>query len=497
MDTSVADVALILEGTYPYVAGGVSTWVHQILQAYPARQFALLHIGAHPGAYGPPLYELPANVTAMHELHCRGREQPGRPGAPRIAAPRARRAPSRVLGALCRMHTGAAIDDRLLADLAAGDLTIHEFLHGDATFELLYRQLYDELAPEAAFMDFFWHMRAMHIPLLRLLAAPCPPARVYHAVSTGYAGLVGAIASWKTGRPLVVTEHGLYARERQLELARATWITDLDLHGHGSARPSPLRELWAQYFQVLSRIAYHQATCLVTLSEANRAKQLIDGADPAKIIVVPNGVAGADLTATAAPPRVRAEPARLRLGFVGRVVPIKDVITLLRAVALAREEVDLELWIIGPETEDPAYARRCHELVDALGLAGEVRFLGPQAMAPLYPQLDVLVLTSLSEGQPLVILEAYAEGVPVIATDVGACRELIEGGGERDRALGPSGIVTRVANPVATAAAICALARQPELRAQMAQAARARVRARYRLTQVVASYERLYAGMAA
>ena len=50
---------------------------------------------------------------------------------------------------------------------------------------------------------------------------------------------------------------------------------------------------------------------------------------------------------------------------------------------------------------------------------------------------------------------------------------------------------------VPTAAAICALARQPELRAQMAQAARARVRARYRLTQVVASYERLYAGMAA
>ena len=46
-----ADVALILEGTYPYVAGGVSTWVHQILASYPERRFALLHIGPHPGAY--------------------------------------------------------------------------------------------------------------------------------------------------------------------------------------------------------------------------------------------------------------------------------------------------------------------------------------------------------------------------------------------------------------------------------------------------------------
>ena len=50
------DVTLILEGTYPYVAGGVSTWVHQILGAYPDRSFALLHIGAHPEAYEKPLF---------------------------------------------------------------------------------------------------------------------------------------------------------------------------------------------------------------------------------------------------------------------------------------------------------------------------------------------------------------------------------------------------------------------------------------------------------
>ena len=65
MDTSVADVALILEGTYPYVAGGVSTWVHQILGAYPERKFALIHIGAHPGSYGKPVYTVPDNVTPV------------------------------------------------------------------------------------------------------------------------------------------------------------------------------------------------------------------------------------------------------------------------------------------------------------------------------------------------------------------------------------------------------------------------------------------------
>jgi glycosyltransferase involved in cell wall biosynthesis len=494
--TTPADVTLILEGTYPYVAGGVSTWVHQIISAYPDRRFALLHIGPHPAAYDKPLYTVPGNVSELCEVHCRGVEHTGR-RAPRVEQPRqGRRAPSRVLAAIRRIHLGDDVDDQLLADLAAGDLTVNELLHGDATFELLRRELYDRVSPGAPFMDFFWHFRAMHIPLLRLLAAPCPEAGVYHAVSTGYAGLIGAIASLRTGRPLVVTEHGLYAREREMELSRATWIKDLDeRRAIGCSQPSPLRRFWSHYFRMLSRIAYHQATQLVTLSEANRAKQLADGADPAKISVVPNGVKW-----TAAPkfdPEAPTEPPRqrMRVGFVGRVVPIKDVITLIRAVGLAREQVELEVWIIGPQDEDPLYAKRCRTLVETLELQDHIKFLGPQPVAEIYPQLDVVLLTSLSEGQPLVILEAYAAGVPVIATDVGACRELIEGGGDVDRRLGASGIVTRVANPAGTAAALIKLAKNPELRAAMGRAGQARVGARYQLQQVVASYDSLYQSM--
>lgn len=515
MSSPTADVTLVLEGTYPYVAGGVSTWVHQILGAYPHRQFALLHIGSQPGMYGKPRYAIPGNVVQLSEAHCRGADG----GAPRrgIAAPPRRRGQSRVLHAIRRIHLDDRVDDALLADLATNDLSVAEFLHGEPTFELMRDELYPKISPRAPFMDFFWHFRAMHIPLLRLLAATCPQARVYHAVSTGYAGLVGAIASVKSGAPLVVTEHGLYAREREMELARASWITDLgDRHGVATPRPSPLRRVWSRYFRMLSRIAYHQATRLVTLSEVNRAKQLADGADPKKIVVVPNGVesSGASSAAEVPPPieRVRDESLEvelelvpevgtarpfLRVGFVGRVVPIKDVLTLIRAVGMAREEIDLEVSIVGPEDEDPSYARRCRDLVDALALGKEIRFLGPQSVSGLYPRFDVVLLTSLSEGQPLVILEAYAAGVPVIATEVGACRELIEGSDAADRALGASGIVTRVSNPASTAAALCAMARNPEQRLAMGRAARARVANRYQLQQVVACYDWLYTCVAA
>jgi polysaccharide biosynthesis protein PelF len=487
-----ADVALILEGTYPYVAGGVSSWVDQLLRAYPQRRFALVHIGPHPDAYGKVLYELPENVTELAELYCRGAENAGR----RAPRPRLRssRQPSRMLVAIRRIHVGDEVDDRMLDDLSSGDLSMADLLHGDAAFRLLRDELYPRLSPGGSFIDFFWHFRAMHVPLLRVLAAPCPAAAVYHAVSTGYAGLLGAVASWRTARPLVVTEHGLYAREREMELSRATWIRDLSARVSGLAKPSPLRRFWSHYFRMLSRIAYHRATRLLTLSEGNRAKQLADGADPVRTAVVPNGV-DQDRFRPAAVARLCAPGARIRAGFVGRVVPIKDLVTLIRACGLAREEVDLELWVVGPEDEDPVYARRCHALVEALGLEDQVSFLGSQPVAEIYPQLDVVLLTSLSEGQPLVMLEAFAAGVPVIASDVGACRELIEGCDGPDRKLGPGGILTRVANPAETAAALVRLARQPALRASMGRAGRARVAARYQQHQVVTSYDSLYAAM--
>jgi glycosyltransferase involved in cell wall biosynthesis len=320
---------------------------------------------------------------------------------------------------------------------------------------------------------------------------------MYHAVATGYAGVVGAVASYREGRPLVVTEHGIYAREREMELSRAAWIHDVGIGGNrGLARPSPLRHFWSHYFHMLSRIAYHRAERVITLSEDNRAKQLADGANPAKTTVVPNGV-DPELWRPATPPAKPAATASrcMRVGFVGRVVPIKDVITLIRACALARAQVELEVWIVGPEDEDKAYAERCHALVHMLGLEDHIKFLGSQRVAEIYPQLDVVLLTSLSEGQPLVILEAYAAGLPVIATYVGACRELIEGSDEADKQLGASGIVTRVANPAETAAALVRLAKHPELRVAMGRAGMARVAARYQLRQVVASYESLYASM--
>jgi glycosyltransferase involved in cell wall biosynthesis len=174
------------------------------------------------------------------------------------------------------------------------------------------------------------------------------------------------------------------------------------------------------------------------------------------------------------------------------VVPIKDVITFIRACYQALSKVELDVRVIGPCAEDSDYVRRCKELVDTLGVGSAIKFVGPMPPAIIYKDLDVVVLTSFSEGQPLVMLEAYAAGLPVIATDVGACREMIEGRSEPDRKLGPSGFVTRVGIPSETADALVRIAGDPGLRRRMGAAGRQRVLGYYRRKDMLDSYRNLY-----
>ena len=497
-----ADVCLVLEGTYPYVAGGVSSWVHDIIGGLPDTTFSLLHIGPHANAYGAPRYDVPPNVTGMIEHYMHDEPLPLDPvRRQQLRADLDRRIRmarrgfvrgSRTLAAIRSLHLDATVDETLLDDLALADLSVEQLLHGEETFEVI-AELYRTLAPSSPFVDFFWHFRSMHVPLVRLLSAELPVAALYHSVSTGYAGLLAAVASKRAQCPMLLTEHGIYARERELELARAPWIAEPALDPRVPAlETSPLRRVWSRFFKRLSQVAYHQATSIVTLCEVNRTKQVADGAFANRTSIIVNGVDVARLGKPSDEQSDRVHEGPLRVGFVGRVVPIKDVITFIKACDLALRNEPIAVDIIGPAEEDADYAARCRELVIALGRESEIRFVGPKPAAEIYGELDVVVLTSFSEGQPLVILEAHAAGVPAVATDVGACREMLEGSSPEDRALGPSGIITRVASPDETAKALVRLARDRALLRRLGEAGRARVNAFYTKTRMLDSYRALY-----
>jgi glycosyltransferase involved in cell wall biosynthesis len=488
----VADVGLLLEGTYPYVSGGVSTWVHEIITGFPELTFGICFLGATPETYGDVKYRLPPNVVHVEIHHLMAGRPPARPRRARSADV------ARHLGALARLHdamrAGTAPAPEVVDTLATLDgedgLSLHDFLHDDRVFAELCAE-YDAHLPETSFIDYFWTLRTMHVPLFKLasIARSLPRFRALHAVSTGYAGALGALVHRRTQAPFILTEHGIYTKERTIDLAHAAWIKDEPASGSRSAFGS-LRQLWIQFFEALGRMAYAAADPIISLYDGNRARQIADGAASARTRVIPNGI---DLERFAAvrrndlrdPPRV--------VGLIGRIVPIKDIKTFVRAM---REVVavlpDAEAWIVGPEDEDPRYAQECRALAAALGLDGAVRFLGYRQAEDVLPRLGVAVLTSISEALPLFVLEAFAAGVPVVATDVGCCRELIEGKpGDGDTA-GVAGLVTAIASPQETARAVVELLRDPGAWTAARQAAQTRVHARYGRDRMLAAYRDIY-----
>ena len=182
------------------------------------------------------------------------------------------------------------------------------------------------------------------------------------------------------------------------------------------------------------------------------------------------------------------------MALIGRVVPIKDVKTYIEAARILAQQVpDLRAFVIGPTDEDPEYHAECLALVAEYGLETTVIFTGSVNILEYLGSIHVMVLTSLSESQPLVVLEAGAAGIPFVATDVGSCREIIEGRPEENPHLGFGGAITHLADAGEIASAVGALLTGHERRHKAGAALRARVSAHYRSEQAAGAYRELYA----
>lgn len=464
-----ADIALLLEGTFPYVSGGVSSWVNQILQAYPEHRFAIVFLGSRREDYGDFRYALPPNVVHFEQhflfdaLHSNIQPAPSR-GHPEALA-KARE----FLQAL-EAHDGsdesrakvlAAMRSIALELQPGGSLPLEDFLHSEFAWDLI-RDSYRRHCTDPSFVDFFWTVRIMLQPLwlMARIAHGLIPVRVLHTVSTGYAGFLGGLLHHSRGLPLVLSEHGIYTKERQIDLLQSTWIRDnRNIFQRDPMEVSFFRQMWIRFFDWMGRFCYGAADPIIALYENNRLRQVADGAAAERTVSIPNGIR----IERFAPLRTQ-RPAETPpvLCLIGRVVPIKDIKTFIRAMRrVVNRMPQAQAWVAGPTAEDPAYADECQNLVDSLALQANVRFLGMQKVEELLPKVGVVVLSSISEALPLVILEAQAAGVPVVSTDVGSCRQLIDGLGPEDQALGSCGRVVGIANPEALADACLELLASP------------------------------------
>ena len=497
------DVMLLLEGTFPYVSGGVSSWVNQIIRGFPEIQFGICFIGSRPEDYGDPKYVLPDNVVHLetHYVH-------ERHAAP-IIAPHAGDAAAyaqmdqlhqqlreRVAGSEDTVGGESAISAslRALAPLLDDGCALDEasFMYSKRSWQYTADQ-YRAKCTDPSFVDYFWTVRIMHTPVWTLarISKNLIPARAYHSISTGYAGFLGTLLKQKTGRPLLLSEHGIYTKERKIDLFQSEWIQDnRGVFEKDASQLSYFRELWIRFFEAMGRICYDASNDIVALYETNRLRQIQDGAKPERTRNIPNGIDLPRMTKLRALRPALPPPV---LCLIGRVVPIKDVKTFIRAMrSVINLMPDAQGWIAGPEDEDEAYAEECRSIAEGLELQDKVKFLGFQKIDDLMPKLGLIVLSSISEALPLVLLEGFAAGVPAVATDVGSCRQLLYGLDEEDRALGAAGTVVGIAEPQALARAAVDLLSDSD-RWHAAQAAGiARVERYYTQDLMFAQYRDLY-----
>ena len=302
-----------------------------------------------------------------------------------------------------------------------------------------------------------------------------PKADLYHCVATGYAGVLGAMAKQRYGCGLLISEHGIYTREREEELIRAKWVEGI------------YKNIWIEQFRKMSQLAYDRADKVTSLYEHARELQIELGCPEEKTQVTPNGVDPSRFENLVVLPEMQDD--KIHIGAILRVTPIKDVKTMIRAFAYAKKKVpSLKLWIMGPTDEDEEYAKECFSMVDLMEIE-DVVFTGRINVSEYMGGLDMTILTSISEGQPLTILESYAAHKPVIATDVGNCRGLIYG---EDDDFGEAGILTHIMNVEEIADAMIQLATHPNRRKRMGENGYKRLMRKYKVVDMQKTYEQIY-----
>jgi glycosyltransferase involved in cell wall biosynthesis len=460
---------MIAEGSYPYIAGGVSSWIQQIIKAFPNDEFKVLSIMPSKKETVELKYELPENVIKLKTIYLDDYLN-----IKHKAIPKNPRLSDWERGELSKfIRFKRDIDWYFIINFFSDKERVGSAIDFLQSYNFWQETLdfYNSEFEDEVFNQFFWTLRNMLLPLIYLIQQEPEEADIYHSASTGYSGILATALSIKSTKPYLLSEHGIYAREREEELLKAKWVKGI------------YKKFWIDFFYSISIASYKQASIVTSLFNSNRDIQLSLGVAEIKSIITPNGINYKNLNIE------RVEHAGINIGAILRVVPIKDIMTLIRAFSIVKRKTsEVKLYIIGPTEEDVSYYEQCLNLVKLLEVEDDVIFTGRVDIKEYLGIIDIMILTSISEGQPLVILEGWAAKIPFVSTDVGSCRDMLTG----DEFEGDCGIVTKLASPSDTANALLTLIESPEIRHEMGENGRRRVERLYNDDVLVESYRKVY-----
>jgi polysaccharide biosynthesis protein PelF len=490
-------VLLCTQGTYPFSSGGVSTWCDLLCRQLPNVDFTLYALTGQPQTV--PLYTLPENVRRSIAVPMWGMQHPAEYVATHLTFLQIRERE--------RMTTPEIIETMFIPNLRTivrgilapnpsirqvsqalydvwkftqvydwnaswkAESTWNAFTHEVQSIVLRFPEMYPN--SEAPTLHDLNAMLRMLYHLLMCLNAPLPRTDIVHSTLSGFAGIAGILAKFEYGTPLVVTEHGIFVREQYMHISQEKAYSPF------------AKRFLIQFSNLVCKLVYAAADVISPVCDYNKRWETRFGADEAKIERIYNSVDTEFFRPHPKPPETERVPTVVA---ATRVFPLKDLETMIRAAAVVRDRIPSVRFIVfGATTDEPEYFARCQALVEKLRLTRNFTFAGLcERSHRIYTTGDISVISSVSEAFPFAVIESMACGRPVVATDVGGIREVLEGGTE------PLGVIVPPRNPEALGAGIIQLLTDERLRKHLGEKAREEVVKKYHKEFFTNAYLQVY-----
>jgi L-malate glycosyltransferase len=279
---------------------------------------------------------------------------------------------------------------------------------------------------------------------------------------------------FKSSRPDAVHLHNPTPTIYAAPAARLAGVSSIVSTRHSLVAPPRNLTMERKYRAAALFCDWIVGICEATTSNIRDAGSAADR----KVVTVYNGA----VPVAPPPPDRRPAKAGFSLLYVGRLEPVKNLQFLLTAFRAAVAQVpELRLWIVGDGTE----RGRLEEATDQLGVRANVRFWGQQLdVAPFFASADAFVMSSVSEGLPMSLLQALSSRLPAVVTDVGGMAEVVR--------LAQAGIPVPLGDAEGMAEAFVRLATCVDQREAFATNAEAAFRAHFTLPVMVERYSQLY-----
>lgn len=424
-------VVSTFEGTYPYETGGVSTWADILIHKLKNVDFILLPIMMHP--YIKLKFELPTNVTDIITVPLWGSEEPTEYirdiNFSEIYIGKLNTRESNIveefIPILRLLLAHIYKEENNLDKLGNALLEFHEYFHKNDYYEtfrhesvwLTYKEFvlnhYSESEKQdlPSMYDLVEGLRFLYRFFISILPV-LPDVDIYHSSGAAFCGLPCIIAKLKHGSKFLLTEHGVYLREQYLYASR-------------EQMPAQTKEFLMGMIDTVVRLNYHFADVITPVCNYNKRWELKNGASPEKIETVYNGI-DTDIFRNYG----NAANTRPTVVMVARIDQLKDIETYIRCAKKVADSIPSVLFkLYGPKI-DEKYYDFCEDLVKELSLNQNFEFSGVTSNpAAAYNEGDVVMLTSISEAFPFVVIEAMACEKVVVSSDVGGTKEVLEGFG--------------------------------------------------------------------